>query len=144
MKMSTTVLAITATLAGPGAAAHADDGVFSIIGLPDTQNYSQSFPFVFVDQTSWVADQIDTLDIRFVTHYGDLVQRADREEWINADDAMVLLGEAGVPRGVASGNPTSPPTAVPASPTSPRTTSSTSAPTGTSGGRTSASRARPA
>ena len=105
MKMSTTVLAITAILAGPGAAAHADDGVFSIIGLPDTQNYSQSFPFVFVDQTSWVADQIDTLDIRFVTHYGDLVQRADREEeWINADDAMVLLDEAGVPQGVTSGN----------------------------------------
>ncbi len=83
----------------------AGDDVFTVIGIPDTQNYSESYPLIFMDQTSWVAGNIDLLDVRFVTHFGDLVQHADRkEEWINADDAMVLLDEAGVPQGVTSGN----------------------------------------
>ncbi len=97
--------ACMAALLATATSSIADEGSFTVIGLPDTQNYSQSFPFVFVNQTSWVASQIEALDIRFVTHYGDIVQRADREEeWINADEAMLLLDQAGVPQGVTSGN----------------------------------------
>ena len=88
--------------AGP---ALAGDGEFTVIGIPDTQNYSDQYPAIFANQTSWVVSSMDAFDIRFVTHFGDLVQHADiEEEWINADDAMVLLDAAGVPQGVTSGN----------------------------------------
>ena len=81
------------------------DGVFTVIGLPDTQNYSESFPEIYAGQTNWVVDQLGLLDIRFVTHYGDIVQHADREEeWLDADEAMLVLDDAGVPQGVTSGN----------------------------------------
>lgn len=91
------VLAASPVLAG--------DGVFTVIGLPDTQNYSENYPSIYLGQTNWVASQLGPLDIRFVTHYGDLVQHADREEeWINADEAMLVLDESAVPQGVTSGN----------------------------------------
>ena len=97
------ILGMTACLISSPALA--GDGEFTVIGIPDTQNYSEQYPGIFVDQTSWVVGNIDALDIRFVTHFGDLVQHADlEEEWINADDAMVLLDAAGVPQGVTSGN----------------------------------------
>ena len=87
------------------APAFAGDGEFTVIGIPDTQNYSEDYPAIFLDQTSWVVANMEAFDIRFVTHFGDLVQHADlEEEWINADDAMVLLDAAGVPQGVTSGN----------------------------------------
>ena len=81
------------------------DGVFSIIGLPDTQNYSESYPEIYAGQTNWVVERIRALDIRFVTHFGDIVQHADlEEEWLDADEAMLVLDAAGVPQGVTSGN----------------------------------------
>ncbi len=92
-------------VAAPTALAGSSDGVFTVIGLPDTQRYSEQFPLVYVNQTTWVVDRLADLDIRFATHYGDIVQHADRtEEWINADDAMDILDAAGVPQGVTSGN----------------------------------------
>ena len=100
---TTSILGISCCLAA-APALMGDDG-FSVIGIPDTQNYSELYPLIFVDQTSWVAANIEQFDVRFVSHFGDLVQHADRvEEWINADDAMVLIDESGVPQGVTSGN----------------------------------------
>ena len=100
---SRSILAVVACLMARPALA--GDGDFTVIGLPDTQNYSERYPAIFADQTSWVVANVETFDIRFVTHFGDLVQHADiEEEWINADDAMVLLDVAGVPQAVTSGN----------------------------------------
>ena len=47
---------------------------FYIIGLPDTQKYSELYPEIFWAQTEWIVNNRDELDIRFVSHYGDLVQ----------------------------------------------------------------------
>lgn len=78
---------------------------FTVIGLPDTQNYSERFPAIFYQQTQWVADNLQTLDIRFVSHYGDLVQNGDQlNEWSVADGAMRTLDLAGVPWGSTAGN----------------------------------------
>jgi hypothetical protein len=78
---------------------------FTVIGLPDTQNYSSSFPQIFSAQTEWVVDQREALDIQFVSHYGDLVNNADQPfQWINADAAMDRLDAAGMPYGVCPGN----------------------------------------
>ena len=62
----------------PGATFRSGDlSAFTVIGLPDTQNYSELYPEIFLDQTQWVASQRYLRDIRYVNHYGDVVQHAD-------------------------------------------------------------------
>ncbi|MGV7224868.1 MAG: metallophosphoesterase [Nitrospinales bacterium] len=78
---------------------------FTIIVLPDTQNYSDYFPEIFQAQTKWIADNKDTLNIVYVAHVGDIVNHSDDEsEWINADNAMSQLDAAMIPYGVVPGN----------------------------------------
>ncbi|MCB9846609.1 MAG: DNRLRE domain-containing protein [Phycisphaeraceae bacterium] len=78
---------------------------FTVIGLPDTQRYSESYPEIFESQTAWIADRWQARGIRFVSHYGDLVQHGrDLNEWARADRAMQTLDNAGVPYGTAMGN----------------------------------------
>jgi hypothetical protein len=78
---------------------------FTLIGLPDTQNYSSGFPQIYEAQTAWVVDQRAALDIRYVSHYGDIVNNADQpQQWVNADGAMRLLDDAGMIYGVCPGN----------------------------------------
>jgi len=86
--------------------------VFSIIVLPDTQVYSESFPSIFNAQTQWIADNYDTWNIVYVAHVGDIVNNHySTEEWGNASRAMRILEEAvserfpdGIPYGVVPGN----------------------------------------
>jgi len=62
---------------------------FSIVALPDTQYYSQSYPEVFNAQTQWIADNAAALNIVFVTHEGDIVQTySNSAEWANASVAI--------------------------------------------------------
>ena len=104
-RLVTTLLLAGFVSASATASGDERDGVFSIIGLPDTQNYSESYPEIYAGQTNWVVERIRALDIRFVTHFGDIVQHADlEEEWLDADEAMLVLDAAGVPQGVTSGN----------------------------------------
>lgn len=84
------------------------DEEFYVIGLPDTQYYSESYPEIFLAQTQWIVNNRATLDIRFVSHYGDLVQHGTGSlapgEYANAKAAMSVLEDANVPHGVVSGN----------------------------------------
>lgn len=78
---------------------------FTVIGLPDTQRYSESYPAIFNSQTQWVANNLAARNIRYVSHYGDVVQHGDSlPEWQVADIAMGYLDAAGVPYGVTAGN----------------------------------------
>jgi hypothetical protein len=78
---------------------------YSVIGLPDTQNYSSDFPEIFTAQTNWVVANRDTLGIRFVSHYGDIVNNADRVlQWDRADISMRVLDDSGLAYGVCLGN----------------------------------------
>jgi len=78
---------------------------FSLIGLPDTQNYSDSFPQIYTAQTNWVVNNRAPLDIRYVSHYGDITNNADQiRQWQNADDSMRVLDDAGIIYGVCPGN----------------------------------------
>ncbi|WP_193210661.1 SUMF1/EgtB/PvdO family nonheme iron enzyme [Luteolibacter marinus] len=70
------------------------DENFSVIALPDTQNYtSLSSPAdTFTRQTQWVLDNRETLNIRFLTHLGDIVNSpTSTSQWTRATDAMNLL-----------------------------------------------------
>ena len=46
---------------------------FTIVALPDTQHYSQSYPQIFNSQTQWIKDNVSALNIRLVLGEGDIV-----------------------------------------------------------------------
>ena len=101
---------------------------FTIIGLPDTQFYSENDTngdiSTFIAQTQWIVNSKDSLNIVYVAHLGDCVQNGDTgdnflpgetptnsTEWDNASSAMYLLEDSsttgledGIPYGIAVGN----------------------------------------
>lgn len=90
----------------------ADD--FTIVVLPDTQNYTQ-FPGNFPQypaQTQWIWDHRNSDNIVAVLHNGDVVQHGNVEEieWQRADTAMSTLENTapkypeGLAYGIAVGN----------------------------------------
>ena len=77
---------------------------FTIIVLPDTQYYSESYPEVFDNQTQWIVNNIESLNIVFVTHLGDVVDNWDNiYQWENANRSMSTL-DGYVPWGILAGN----------------------------------------
>jgi hypothetical protein len=77
---------------------------FAIIALPDTQHYSESYPQIFENQTKWIVQNENILNIVFVTHLGDIVNTSSQEyQWQNADNAMSIL-DGQVPYGILPGN----------------------------------------
>jgi len=77
---------------------------FTIVVLPDTQGYSKWYPWLFDNQTQWIVDNKEALNIVFVTHMGDLIDHPDNiTEWENANRSMSKL-DGNVPWGVSPGN----------------------------------------
>jgi formylglycine-generating enzyme required for sulfatase activity len=79
---------------------------FTVVGLPDTQNYCwiTNVTDIFARQTQWVLDNKATLNIKFVTHLGDIVDSASSaSQWTRAVTAMDLLNNK-MPYGVCPGN----------------------------------------
>lgn len=77
---------------------------FTIIVLPDTQHYSESFPGIFTAQTQWIVAQKSARNIVFVTHEGDIVENYNNTtEWQRANTSMSIL-DGVVPYGMAPGN----------------------------------------
>jgi hypothetical protein len=77
---------------------------FTIVVLPDTQFYSQSYPWIFENQTEWIVKNENAQNIVFVTHLGDIVDTyTDNIQWQNADNAMSILDNK-VPYTVLPGN----------------------------------------
>ena len=75
------------------------------MGLPATQVYSELYPEIFESQTAWIIEQRYIRDIRYVSHYGDVVQHGDDlMEWLIGDAAMAYLDEDDLPYGVSAGN----------------------------------------
>jgi len=90
---------------------------FTLVTLPDTQYYSENTGGdrfqQFLDQTNWIVNQRNTMNIAFVSHMGDIVDDGDSipEEWVNANQAMAVLENHattlrayGIPFGAAPGN----------------------------------------
>ena len=77
---------------------------FSVVLLPDTQNYSEKYPATYIAQTLWIRKQAKKNNIKFAIHLGDIVQTSTKKpEWENANRAMRLL-DGVVPYSVAPGN----------------------------------------
>jgi uncharacterized repeat protein (TIGR02543 family) len=82
----------------------ANENLFTLIVLPDTQYYSQSYLAIFANQTQWIVNNVAKMNILFVLHEGDLVQNSDDiAQWINANTSMSLL-DGNVPWAVLPGN----------------------------------------
>ncbi|MBX7083726.1 MAG: metallophosphoesterase [Nannocystaceae bacterium] len=89
---------------------------FTIAVLPDTQYYCDEthggVSQMFYDQTQWLADNAESIDLRAVLHVGDLVDDGHTyvDEWLVAGAALETLEQPlpgldeGVPYGVAIGN----------------------------------------
>ncbi|MGC3960011.1 MAG: Ig-like domain-containing protein [Verrucomicrobiota bacterium] len=92
---------------------------FSIGTLPDTQFYSATMnggtPAMFRSQTDWYVANRTKLNLRFVTHLGDITQRGqnggNNVEWLAATNAMyrfenpvTTLLSNGIPYGLGVGN----------------------------------------
>ncbi|MFN4241937.1 MAG: metallophosphoesterase [Tepidisphaerales bacterium] len=102
---STTVVAAS-LLAAP--VVFAGVAPFTVAVLPDTQGYSFAAASgglrLFEVQTSWLAAQRETLNLRFISHVGDIVDNGSSiPQWEAAAAAMDLLRGV-VPHGVLPGN----------------------------------------
>ncbi len=97
------ILALGPLLSAPEAAAAAGDA-FTIVVLPDTQYYSRFYPQILAAQTQWVVDNVQSSNIVFVSHEGDVVDQA----WLSSerDAAEVAMGllDGVVRYGIAPGN----------------------------------------
>ena len=81
----------------------ADEGVYTIGWLSDTQHYSRRYPAIFLEQTRFLAENADRLNLAYIVHTGDLVHNRDEEaQWRAADEAMRVIDA--IPYGVLPGN----------------------------------------
>lgn len=91
---------VGATVPGP-----TDSEPFTVVVVPDTQNYSYG-PIDLLDaQLRWVRDSRGALGTAFVIQVGDLVSEWDiPRHWDNVSRSFAILDDAGVPNTVVPGN----------------------------------------
>ena len=97
---------------------------FTIIGIPDTQYYTENWGnpgssqgsgsiSTFYAQTNWIVNNRMDSNIVYAAHLGDCVQNGDQieQEWMRADTAMAIIENSlttgltdGIPYGIAVGN----------------------------------------
>ena len=77
---------------------------FTVVLLPDTQNYAEKYPDTYIAQTLWIRKQFKKDNIKFAIHLGDIVQTSTKKnEWENANRAMQIL-DGVVPYSMVPGN----------------------------------------
>ncbi len=78
---------------------------FSVIVLPDTQNYSKSYPHIFCNQIDWILKNKSKLNIAHVSHMGDIVDSGglNMKEWENAKKCISKL-DGNISYGIIPGN----------------------------------------
>jgi len=90
-----------------------DEYDFAITHITDTQYLSESYPEVYAQLVSWVADNSGERKIAFAQHTGDLIQNwvdpdqnevRARVEFERASRIQAILDDAGVPNAVLPGN----------------------------------------
>ncbi len=79
---------------------------FTLVALPDTQNYTYSNrQGTMTQQTEWVVDTRNQLNTAMVVHLGDLVSEAENvAQWGRTSTALKVMDDAGVPNTVVAGN----------------------------------------
>jgi hypothetical protein len=81
-----------------------DPGSWTLVVMPDTQHYSQTYPQHFNAQTQWIKDNAASQNIKYVLHEGDIVNTAAATaQWANSRTALDTLNGF-VPYALAPGN----------------------------------------
>lgn len=82
-----------------------DNYDFSMAWITDTQYYTETYHNHFPAQNQWIVDNKDKLKVRYTIHTGDIVDEWDMDyQWEQADSAMKIFDDAGMPYGVLGGN----------------------------------------
>lgn len=99
------LLSLLLLFAGVACSQQAAPRSFTVVMLPDTQNYTRGAPEGFLAQVEWIKSNRDRESIAFVTHMGDIVQDRNKkpEQWALAEQALWSL-DGVVPWGVCLGN----------------------------------------
>jgi hypothetical protein len=77
---------------------------FSIILLPDTQNYTSRFPDIIYQQMDWIVKNRDLLNIQYVVHMGDITDDNEESAWEVASRAYKILEDAAIPYSIVYGD----------------------------------------
>ena len=80
------------------------DGDFTIVLIPDTQNYLGETVQLFDDQVRWIAESAAAENIVFAIHLGDMTNYNTPYEWQIVDRIMTRLDAADVPWSPMPGN----------------------------------------
>ncbi len=82
-----------------------EDYDFCFAWETDTQYYAEEWQHHFLNMNQWIVDNAEEMKIKYTIHTGDIVDDCDMiYEWENADEAMKILDDAGMPYGVLGGN----------------------------------------
>ncbi|MFD1177418.1 S-layer homology domain-containing protein [Paenibacillus puldeungensis] len=96
---------IAPAASGSGSPVTNDRYDFSFVWMSDTQYYSESYPYIYQKNVKWIADQAQKMNIKYVIHTGDIVDKSYQEyQWQEADRDMKVLEDANIPYGVLAGN----------------------------------------
>jgi hypothetical protein len=76
---------------------------FTLVVLPDTQYYAESYPAILQAQAQWIEEEAATRQIIGVLHEGDVTDENSEEQWQVASDALLPLIDV-VPLVLALGN----------------------------------------
>lgn len=79
-------------------------GSWTLVIVPDIQNYSTIYPGLLELQMRWIVDNRKTSAIAYVVQNGDLTNYNRVFEWQRADKAFGLLDAAEVPYAIVPGN----------------------------------------
>ena len=78
---------------------------YRIVVLPDSQCATDKFPEALDATCDWIVQNKARLNIQYVLHVGDMVERgSDEAMWRNFDGSMKRLEQGGVPYILALGN----------------------------------------
>lgn len=114
LRLAIVIPLLTLQLTGITLATSLND-FYTIVVIPDTQKYTQSYPQTFSAQTQWIVDNQDSENIVFVVHTGDIVNSSvylgntvtiveNERQWTIAREAIDILSDNSVPFTVLPGN----------------------------------------
>ena len=72
------------------------EGDYSMVVLPDTQMLVQYWPEAYYDQTQWIAENADALNIKAALHMGDMINTNNDTQWTVCKTGIDTIRDAGV------------------------------------------------
>ncbi|GAB1416692.1 hypothetical protein MASR2M117_20980 [Paludibacter sp.] len=78
-----------------------EDKPIRVVVLPDTQTYTQEYPYIFNHQTAWAVNNAD--NISFLIQVGDITNANNAKQWPVVANAMSVLDNV-VPHTFSPGN----------------------------------------